>query len=293
MRRIPSLTALRAFEAAASTGSFREAAERLNVTASAISHQIKALEDELGVTLFRRGTRQVTLTEDGHAYLGPVREALDRLAEATERIARRRGRKRLTISAAPSFAITWLMPRLPAFQLAHPDLEVRLDASVTIVDLWHSDVDVAVRYTGRPHFPGLKAHCLMQERLVPVCSPDFLRQKSGATPEDLTGMRLIHSLARLGEWRAWLASAGLEEVDAEAGLTVENDSLAIEAAMAGLGLALVVEPIVRRHLAEGRLVTPFPVEVVRDQAYYLVYPEERENEARVAAFRDWLLAELD
>lgn len=293
MRRIPSLNALRAFEAAAATGSFREAAERLHVTASAISHQIKGLEDELGVALFARGTRKVTLTEAGQAYLVPVREALERLAEATERVSRRRGRRRLTISAAPSFASSWLMPRLPGFQLGHPDLEVRLDASVSIVDLWTSDVDVAIRYTGRPHFPGLAAHRLMQERLVPVCAPALAGARSLREPRDIPGTRLIHTLSRMGEWRAWLASAGVREVDPEGGLTVENDAMAIEAAVAGLGLALVVEPIVRRHLADGRLVAPFAHEVVREQAYYLVYPQEREREEIIAAFRDWLLAELD
>jgi len=290
---IPPLSMLEAFAAAAETGSFREAAERLHVTASAVSHRIKTLEDLLGVALFARTTRRVILTPAGEAYLLPVREALGSLAQATAALRQAAPRPRLTVSAAPSFAISWLMPRLPRFQVAHPEIEVRLEPSVGLADLWGSDIDVAIRHTGRPHFPGLTAHRLLGEPLTAVCTPDYAARHV-QRPEDLPRARLIHCPHRFGQWRTWLAAAGLDAPACEdqPAISVEYDSVAVGAALDGLGVALVAEPFVRRELDEGRLVAPLGFAAETHQAYYLLHVPERTDDPPVAAFRDWLLAEL-
>lgn len=289
MARLPPLNAVRVFEAAARLGSFNHAAEELHVTPSAVSHQVRALEEYLGVKLFRRLTRQVRLTSEGRLYLGPVRDALEQIRLATEQIARDRYSGPLTISAAPSFTVGWLMPRLSEFQLAHPDIEVRLNASVELVDLTRSDVDVGIR-SGSRAWPGLRAHRLMAEELVPVCSPRLL-EPAGALgkPADLVGATLLHELPRMGQWRSWLSVAGVQHPDPDRGPKFQNQVLAVEAAVAGMGVALANRRFVESRLREGRLVVPFEADFASECVYYLVYPEARAEQPKIAAFRDWLL----
>lgn len=288
VRRLPPLNALRAFEAAARFESFNRAAGELHVTPSAVSHQIRTLEAFLGVALFRRGAREVRLTEAGRGFLPPVRDALEQIAGAAAHVTRRSETGTLVVSAAPSFAINWLVPRLAEFHTAHPEIEVRLDTSVELVDFRASDVDVCVRYTARPHFEGLRAHLLLHEELVPVCSP---RQAEGRlrAPADLAGMRLLHSRSRTGQWRAWLAAAGVDHIPADRGPRFPDDAHAVEAAASGLGVALANPAVIERHLAEGRVVAPFEMGYCSDAGYYIVYPESAERDPRIAAFRDWLL----
>ncbi len=290
---LPPLPMLEAFAAAARSGSFRDAAERLHVTPSAVSHRLKALEDFLGMALFTRTTRRIVLTPAGEAYLKPVEQALATLHEATDGLRRIPPRPRLTVSSAPSFAISWLMPRLPRFQLAHPDIEVRLDPAIGVVNLWNSDIDLAIRHTGRPRFPGLISHRVQDEPLVAVCTPDYAARHV-KIPADMPKARLIHCVHRYGQWRAWLAAAGLEPPpDDEPGqLHVEYDSVAVGAALDGLGVALVGEPFVERELAEGRLVAPLGFAAATEQAYYLLYTPDNADRPEVAAFRDWLLSDL-
>jgi LysR family glycine cleavage system transcriptional activator len=282
---------LRAFEAVARSGSFRGAAAALNVTPSAISHQIRTLEDLLQVSLFDRTTRRVRLTASGEAYLPAVREGLDILGAATEAVTRRPWPRRLTVSAAPSFAVGWLMPRLPRLQLIHPTLEVRLAPTPEVVDLRASDVDVAIRYTTRPVFRGLTAHRLFGEPLTAVCSPALVAAGLRRV-EDLAQARVIQTPHRQGHWKTWLTAAGCPDLRPQDELWVEVDTIAIEAALDSLGVALLADHLARRYIEDGRLVAPFAHVVDSTGAYYLLYPPEREDDPVVALFRDWLLGLL-
>lgn len=289
MRHLPPLNPLRVFEAAARFESFNRAAEQLHVTASAVSHQVKVLEEYLGVALFRRTVRRVELTEAGRGYLPPVRDALEQIGIATEQVLQRSARSVLTVSTAPAFAVGWLVPRLTEFHLAHPDIEVRLDASIEVIDFETSDVDVCVRYTAQTRFTGVEAWPLFREELVPVCSPEFAHTHSIHAPEDLRRVTLLHAYPRMGQWRSWLAAAGVEGIDTEAGQKFAHDGISVEAAIAGMGVAIANRPLVEQHLAQGRLVAPLELSHCSEYGFYLLYPRPLADEPKVVAFRDWLL----
>jgi LysR family glycine cleavage system transcriptional activator len=292
MRRLPPLNALRFFEAAARHSSFLRAAKELHVTASAISHQIRALEEFVGIPLFHRDGRQVLLTQEGETYLQAVREGLALLAAATDRIVAPLSGGVLTLSVAPSFATPWLVPRLAGFQIKHPDLEVRLISSLDLVDFSKSDVDAAIRY-GTGGWPGLRSHRLFSEELIPVASPAFRnRHKRLRTPADLAQVTLLHVLPRLGQWRMWFAAAGVVGVDAEKGPKFQTTPLALEAALAGHGVAIADRGLIAEYLRSSRLVALFELPLPSERAYYLVYPEGRSGNPAIDAFREWLLAEI-
>ncbi|MDX1609791.1 MAG: transcriptional regulator GcvA [Halofilum sp. (in: g-proteobacteria)] len=289
MRRVPPLNGLRVFEAAARFESFNRAAEALHVTPSAVSHQIKALERYLGVDLFQRTPRSVTLTRAGRTYLPPIRDALEQIGIATEQIHQLETRSILTVSTTPSFAVGWLLPRLAEFQLEQPHLEVRLDTSIEFTDFDTSDVDVCIRYTAQRAFPELRAYRVLQEELIPVCSPEFARRHRLRRPEDLRGVPLLHNYPHMGQWRSWLSAAGVEGIDAEAGQKFANDAIAVEAAASGLGVAVADRLLLERQLKEGRVVAPFEFGAGGDYAYHLLYPPEYERDPRITTFRDWVL----
>lgn len=297
-RRLPPLNALRAFEAAARHLSFRKAAEELNVTPAAVSHQIKGLEDHVGVALFRRMTRALLLTDAGQAALPLLREGFDKLAEAAARIAAHESADVLTVSVGPSFASKWLVPRLDRFRAAHPQIDVRLDANDELVDFRQDGVDVAVRY-GSGAYPGLRADLLFGELVVPVCSPALL---SGAhpirTPDDLRHHTLLHLDWRMEDtaapnWRMWLLAAGIKGIDPTRGPRFNIESMAVQAAVEGHGVALADSVLVQDDLAAGRLVTPFELSLPGPTrfCYFLVSPEATAGQPKIAAFREWILAE--
>lgn len=294
MKELPPLNTLRAFEAAARYESFNRAAQTLNITPSAVSHQIRQLEDDLGSELFERLPRKVRLNALGRRFLVPVREALGQLASAAEQIRQPEESNLLTLSSTPSFLVGWLVPRLSDFHHAHPDIEVRLDTSPHLVDLHSSDVDACVRYApSAQEFPDLQAHWLFGEELVPICSPAMVGEGGILqTLEDLKRVTLMHSFHRAGQWRNWLRAAGIEGVDTEQGPRFSTDSIAVEAAASGLGVALASRIVVAKQLAEGRVVIPFDVGFCHDYGYFLVYPPESAGERRIAAFRDWILHEV-
>jgi LysR family glycine cleavage system transcriptional activator len=289
-RRLPPLNALRAFEAAARHLSFTRAAAELNVTQTAISHQIRALEERLGVRLFRRLPRGLLLTEEAQRYLPPVRDAFDQIALATERLTAAGASATLTVSVLPSFAGKWLVPRLGRFRVAHPDLDLRISASSDLVDFARDDVDVGIRM-GRGDYPGLRVDRLFGEALVPVCSPALLQgEHSLRRPEDLRHHLLLHDDDYSG-WELWLALVGVAGVDARRGPLFTDSAMVVQAAAEGQGVALARRQLAAGDLAAGRLIQPFEVTIPHDLAYFLVCPAATAGQPKIAAFRDWLLAE--
>ncbi len=290
-RRLPPLNALRAFEAGARHLSFTKAAEELYVTQAAISHQVKLLEQDLGVSLFRRMTRKLALTEAGRALQRVAGEALDAIAEAAERLRDAPGGRTLTLSLTPTFGVKWLAQRLGRFWALHPEIDLRLCHSNLLVDFSRDEMDAAVRWGGGA-WPGLEAVYLMRAGLTPVCSPALIEGPHPLrTPKDLRHRTLLHE-RDYEEWTEWLAVAGAREVEARRGPMIDDPSVLHQAAIDGQGVALSSENLIREDLAAGRLVKPFDVDLDRDNAYYLVAPPRAFERPNVQAFRDFLLAEL-
>ncbi|WP_119460322.1 transcriptional regulator GcvA [Rhodospirillaceae bacterium SYSU D60014] len=297
-RRLPPLNALRAFEAAARHLSFAKAAAELHVTPAAISHQIKALEAHLGLPLFRRLNRAVLLTDAGQRCLSGVREGFDRLAEAMERVRAEGASGPLTVTVSPSFAGKWLVPRLDRFRQAHPDIDVRIDASSECADFTRDDVDIGIRFgTGR--YPGLRVDHLMDDRVVPACSPRLVDGPHPLrTPDDLRWHTLLHvDHATRDEtwpdWRMWLLAAGVRDVDSNRGPKFSQASMAIQTAIEGHGVVLAEQILLADDLAAGRLVKPFDLSLSPGFAHYVVCLETAADRPKIAAFRDWLFAEVE
>jgi len=288
---LPSLNGLRAFEAAARHMSFTRAAAELNVTQTAISHQIRRLEQQLGVALFLRGNRTLGLTREAQDYLPQVRSAFEDLRRATERLRRPENDGVLTVSTTASLATKWLVSRVAAFQDANPGIEVRITTSAHLVDFEREAVDMAVRY-GRGAWPGLRADWLMAEEFFPVCSP-ALAGADGTLrrPEDLAAHTLLHTSVSREDWQLWLTAAGLPvEIAKRRGLMFDQAFMAVEAAVEGLGVALGRTQLVEADIAAGRLMAPFDVTLPSDAGYYVVAPESAADRPKIARFRDWLLA---
>ncbi|WP_369720680.1 MULTISPECIES: transcriptional regulator GcvA [unclassified Bradyrhizobium] len=289
--RLPSLNGLRAFEAAARHLSFTLAAVELNVTQTAISHQIRRLEEELGIRLFIRQNRALALTPEAREYLPGIRAAFNDLRLATDRLLRKDDDKVLTISTLASLAAKWLLPRLTDFQEAHPGIDVRITTSTSLVDFQRDDVDAAIRY-GRGQWPGLRADWLMADELFPVCSPSLLRgEKPLQRPEDLTGYPLLHtSNANSDDWRLWLTAAGLPvDISKQPGITFDMIFMTIQAAIDGIGVAMGRTSYVQDDITKGRLVVPFKIALPADAGFYLVSPEGRREAPKLAAFRQWII----
>lgn len=289
-RRLPPLHTLRAFEAAARYLSFTRAAQDLNVTQAAVSHQIKALETFFGVKLFRRFTRRLALTGQGKLLLPVVTDVLDRLAAVTERIADPAADRLLTVSVTPSFGGKWLVRRLGRFRQQHPDIDLRLHNSLEPADFAREDVDIAVRW-GRGNWFGLEVEFLKGEVVAPVCSP-ALREGPDPlhTPEDLKHHTLLHDYD-YDDWTKWLRAVGVTDVDPRRGPIMDETNVVIQAALEGQGVALGDLSLLAEDLRAGRLVRPFDISLETDYGYYIVYPRGALEAPKVRAFRDFLLAE--
>ncbi|MGL3106263.1 transcriptional regulator GcvA [Bradyrhizobium sp. BR 1432] len=290
--RLPSLNGLRAFEAAARHLSFTLAAAELNVTQTAISHQIRRLEEELGIRLFVRQNRALALTPEARDYLPGVRAAFNDLRLATDRLLRKDDDKVLTVSTLASLAAKWLLPRLTDFQEQHPGIDVRITTSTSLVDFQRDDVDAAIRY-GRGQWPGLRADWLMADELFPVCSPSLLRgDKPLRRPQDLRNHPLLHtSNANSDDWRLWLTAAGLPaDIARQPGITFDMIFMTIQAAIDGIGVAMGRTSYVQDDIAKGRLVVPFKIALPADAGFYLVSPEGRREAPKLTAFRNWMIA---
>ncbi|HUH83695.1 MAG TPA: transcriptional regulator GcvA [Stellaceae bacterium] len=286
---LPSLNGLRAFEAAARHLSFTRAAAELSVTQTAISHQIRRLEEQLGKRLFLRRNRALALTREAEEYLPAIRTAFEDLRRATARLQRPDRDGLLTVSTTASLAAKWLVTRVASFQGAHPGIEVRITTSTHLVDFRREEVDMAVRY-GRGNWPGLRTQWLMAEDIFPVCSPALMQgAKPLRRPEDLAHHTLLHTTVAREDWRLWLTAAGLPvSLAARRGLSFDQGFMALQAAIDGLGVALGRTRLVDADIAAGRLAVPFDVVLPADAGYYIVAPEETAGATKIVLFRDWL-----
>lgn len=289
-RSLPPLRTLLAFEATARHLSVQRAAAELHVSPSAVSHQIRALEDRLGVRVFHRTTRSVRLTDAGYGFLQRIRVALDRLAEATREVVDAGFTDVLTVHCAPSFAPAWLMPRLGSFLARHPDIDVRIKATPDPVDFLRSDVDLEIRY-GLGDVRGLSVEPLLPERIVPLANARTARQLAGIpAARALADAPLIHSERSPLSWVGWLREHRIAGVNTARGLRVDRAYLAIQAAIDGLGVALESTVFAARELRARRLVRLFPqLESAERPAHFLVTTEAHARLPKVIAFRAWLL----
>jgi len=294
-RRLPPLNALRAFEAAARHLNFSRAADELSVTPGAVSQQIQNLEDYVGAALFKRTPKGLLLTDAAQTALPALREAFDRLAEAASLLTAAVDGRRLTLTAPPSFAAKWLVPRLGAFEQAHPQVDVWLSAGIELVDLTAGEVDVAIRY-GAGRYPGLEVRRLMNETVIPVISPELLKEQALGSPEDLKNHVLLHDGSpdlddSCPDWSMWLAARGVRGVEGMRGPRFNQSSLVIEAAANGRGVALAKLTLAQADLDAGRLVAPLQIATAVDFAYYLVHPKAKGRLPQVKAFISWIEAE--
>ena len=306
--RLPPLNALRAFEAAARLMSFKKAAKELHVTPGAVSHQIKLLEDHLGIALFRRLTRALELTPEAQAMLPKVREGLESLAAAVERVRARQSSYALTVISPPNFASRWLVPRLGRFTQDHPNLELHVASRLAMIDGRENghlpavadapeDTPIVMVRFGEGRYPGARVDQLFSAVYVPVCSPKLLRGEHALRkPADLRFHTLLHDETVIEEgvrpnWHDWLEGVGVEGLDVSRGPRFSNASLALEAAIEGMGVALTMKPLVRSELQAKRLVVPFDIPAPAAFSYYLVTPETSARNPGVDAFREWILAQ--
>ncbi len=295
--RKPSLTGLRAFNAAADCLSFKEAAQTLSVSPAALSFQIRQLEQSLGVELFSRKNRQVQLSAAGLLIQADIRAGFDCFDRAFSRLERQQQSRTITVACGPVFSANWLSPRLHRFLIQEPDLDTRILSSLKLTDLHRDDVDVALRFSSAEQ-PGCSVYKLADDYLLPLCSPDLLQgDESLKTPQDLARFTLIHSEAdapglRLFTWDDWLAAAGVSGVDTErSGLHFNIANHALNAAIAGAGVVLGRETLAQRDIDAGRLVCPFDFRMKAEYSFYAVVLKEREHEPDIAAFLTWVQQE--
>ncbi len=288
-RRLPPLNALKAFEAAARQLSFTRAAEELFVTQAAVSHQIKALEEHLGIKLFMRKNRSLLLTEEGQGYFYDIKDIFSQLLEATEKLLAKGAKGALSVSLPPTFAIQWLVPRLNQFSEQHPEIDVRIKAVDDEEGSLTDDVDVAIYY-GRGNWPNVSADKLHTEYMIPVCSPLLMNDvKPLNTPLDLRHHTLLHDMTR-ETWKDWMKSAGVKGVNVTHGPIFSHSSMVLQAAIHGQGVALGHSVLAKPEIDSGRLVCPFNEVLVSKNAYYVVCRESQAELGKISAFRDWMLA---
>ncbi len=290
LRRLPSLNGLKAFEAAARHESFTKAADELSVTQGAVSHQVKALEAELGLRLFNRERQRLVITDGGRRYLEVVRDAFDRLAVGTQRLLQLQKTGALTVTTSPNFASKWLVHRIGRFVEAYPDIDLRVGASHRHIDFAREDIDLAVRH-GDGQWPGLSVTRLCVEELFPICSPKFIRGRGALrVPADLCRHTLLHVNDRR-DWSKWLEAAEVAASDTDRGPIFSQASMAIDAAIDGQGIALARTALAAWDLCAGRLVRPFALALKAPYAYWIVCPKSTADLPKIATFREWLLAE--
>jgi LysR family glycine cleavage system transcriptional activator len=290
-RKLPSLMAVRAFEAAARLGSFTLAADELLLTQSAISRHVKNLEDSLGVKLFKRTGRRLLLTLEGRDYMTVAGDAFDRIAAATVALRRRPRANVLNLSMPPSVAAKWLAPRLARFMEAHPTIDVRINANCRLADIENEGIDAGIRY-GLGNWPGIHAEQLIREQVFPVCSPRLLGSTSLNSVGDLAHVTLLHEDIR-EDWQMWLKAAGHNYINISRGPKFDDASSLIQAVIDGLGVGLGRTLMVTDDLRAGRLVPLFSTYLTSEWSYWLVTPRDREPHPYYIKLRDWMKAEIE
>lgn len=286
--RLPPLNALKAFEASARQLSFTKAAEELFVTQAAVSHQIKSLEEHLGLKLFMRKNRALLLTEEGQSYFLDIKDIFTSLYEATEKLLARGSKGAITVSLQPSFAIQWLVPRLTSFSLQHPEIDVRIKAVDQDDNSLTEDVDIAI-YHGRGRWPKVNAQRLHTEYLIPVCSPLLLTgNKPLNTIHDLANHTLLHDTSRR-DWKRWFKEANVKAMNVNHGPIFSHSAMVVQAAVHGQGVALAQSILARPELDAGRLINLFDHHLVSKNAFYIVCREHQMEVGKIASFRQWVL----
>lgn len=291
---LPSLTSLQFFDAAARHLSFTRAAHELNVTQSAVSRQIRLLEEHIGRSLFHRIKQRLMLTESGKTYFISIRKILRQAEAATlQAMAYESEGGLLTIAALPTFGSRWLIPRLGDFANRYPDIQINLVTKLEPFDFSDSDIDVAIHF-GRNVWPGAACHHLMSETIVPVAAPSLLGGKKPLRhPEDLRSYTLLQHATRPLAWQEWLHASGVKNIDGQVGPRFEQFYMVIQAAIAGLGIAVLPKFLIQEELSSSRLVVAIDLPVTSKYAYYLVHPENKAELKRIAIFRDWLLEQCE
>lgn len=291
---LPPLGALRAFVSVARHLSFSKAAKELHVTPAAITHQIHALERDLGAPLFYRNRKYVALTRMAEACLPELQQAFDLMRSAVVNARAATERSALNVSVSPAFASKVLLPRLREFSETYPDIDIRLSATAQLADLTDGTTDLAIRYGGGK-YKGSCAERMLLESVTPMCAPGFSEKNGGLkSPTDLRGCKLIHdlSIAMPGaqpDWRAWLGKAGVPEIETGPSLRFSLADLALQAAINGFGVVLGRTTLAHDDLRSRRLVMPFTLELPAQFSYFVVIPERRRKDKAVARFRDWLM----
>lgn len=291
---LPPLNALRAFEVAGRHLSITKAAQELHVTPAAVSHQVKSLEEYLNVKLFRRVGNTLVLTDAGQACLPRLKAGFAELERAMAELREHDLRGPLLLSVAPVFASKWLIPRLEAFRRTHPEIDVRISATLDLAEFERDGVDAAIR-VGRGRYPGLAAHRLFGESVTPMCSPKLATEdRPLGAPHDLRHHVLLHfdwpgTEQVAPDWATWLTAMGVKGVDAHRGPHFTQPDYAMQAAMEGAGVVLGWRTLAESDLEAGRLVMPFDLMLPMEVAFYFVYPETTAERRKLAAFREWLL----
>jgi LysR family glycine cleavage system transcriptional activator len=291
-RRLPPLNSLKCFEAAGRLLSFTRAARELNVTQAAISHQIKVIEQYLGVSLFIRYPRKLVLSEQGKALLPDIIEAFDRVSMAIGSVSKEQSSNMISVRLAPSFAAKWLSPRLKYFWLQYPEIDLCLYHAHPPVDFEREEIDIAVTY-GKGDWAGVIADPLLSLDFFPVCSPAFMKNDKPLTDiENLRYYSLLHD-ASYECWNDWLKLAQLTNINANKGTIIDDTNVLIQAAIDGQGIALGSTTFVEEYLENGKLVKPFDVVLRNEFAYYIVCPQKHLQNPPVKAFKEWLLSLVD
>lgn len=291
--QLPSLAALRTFEAAARHLNFTRAATELNLTQSAVSRQIRHMEDYLGVLLFQRVKKTVILTDAGRIYARDVRAGMETMQAATVNLLAHRGKGgMLNLATPPAFCVKWLIPRLDRFSSRHPGVVVNLSTRAKPFDFDVEHFDAAIHY-GSNDWPGVITEKLLGEELVAVCSPAYLEKWPGAKARlaDLPQHVLLQQTSRHNNWQEWLEQNQVKDVNPWAGPRFEHVYMVMQAAIAGLGIALLPRLLVIDDVESGRLVTPFKASLVTNDAYCLVYPAAKKSDPKLEVFRQWLISE--
>jgi LysR family glycine cleavage system transcriptional activator len=296
-RRLTHLNALRAFEATARLGSFVRAAAELGVTPAAVGQQVRMLEEYFATALFERQGKKLMPSEAARSVMPDIRDAFDRLAQASDRLRDARRGSLVTVTLPPSFAAKWLMPRIEGFRLAHPDVDLRLDTTDRLADLTRENIAVGIRYGATGRYPGLEVSLLLSEDVFPVCSPSLItRLRKLREPDDLAHFKLIHDTtmeahSNFPTWTTWIKAARARSVDPRPGLRINSAIMSLQAAIDGLGIALGRSVIAAGDLREGRLIRPLRPTCTTNFSYYLVYPSGLPLSRAASAFCHWLKME--